>query len=97
MITDSYIFKEPELSLVHELEEIRSQVKDLKARESEIRSEILGMMNNSSHGLTAAGSQVITVQVQHRRTVNSTKLEALFPDVYAQVIEEKQSTVLKLG
>jgi len=97
MSADGYVFEGPELDLVHELEEIRSQVKGLKARESEIRDEILGLMNDTSRGLTAAGSQIVTVQVQHRRSVNSAKLEALFPDVYAQVVEEKQATVLKLG
>lgn len=97
MTDEGYIFEGTELELVQELEEIRSQVKGLKTRESEIREEILGMMNDTSRGLTAAGSQIVTIQIQHRRTVNSAKLEALFPDVYAQVIEEKQATILKLG
>lgn len=97
MSQDGYVFEGTELELVHELEDIRSQVKGLKARESEIREEILALLNDTNRGITAAGSQVVSVQVQHRRTVNSAKLEALYPDVYAQVIDEKQTTILKLG
>ena len=96
-MADGYIFEGTELDLVHELEELRGEIKVLKARETEVRSDLLGIMNGTERGLTAAGSQVCSVTVQHRRVVNSAKLEALYPDVYAAVIEEKTATVLKLG
>lgn len=97
MADETYVLTDEELKLVNELDEVRTQQKGLKARESELRSKILGALGEKTRGLTAAGSQVVNVTVQHRRTVNSQKLEALFPDVYAEVVEEKPATVLKLG
>jgi hypothetical protein len=96
-MVDGYILEGTELELVNELESVRAELKELKTRETALRAEILGILNGESRGLTAAGSQVVNIRIQHRRAVNSSKLEALYPEVYADVVEEKETTVLSLG
>ena len=96
-MADDYVFEGRELELVEELAEVRDVMKGLKTQESGLRTQILDLLSGAERGLTASGSQIASVQVQHRRSVNAAKLEALFPEVYEQVVEEKTVTVLKIG
>lgn len=94
-----HVFEGSELDLIQELDEVRTQMKKMKARERELRDEVLAVLDrqNAEQGLTASGSQLCKVTVQHRRSVNSSKLEALYPAIYLDVVEEKTATILNLG
>lgn len=80
---------------VQELKEIRATAAQLKKRETNLRDQILMALDGNDRGLTGSGAQVVHVETQHRRTVNSAKLQAMYPDAYDDCTSETTVTVLK--
>lgn len=79
-----------------ELKEVRAQEAVLKRRDEDLRDQIIKALEGTTTGLTASGAKAVHTITQHRRGVNTAKLEALFPEVFNQVMEEKESVVLKI-
>jgi predicted phage-related endonuclease len=87
------------LELVAQLLMVRSDRKQAEEEEKELRTKLLEQMDaaQATRGLTAAGMAVVEVQTQHRRNVNRAKLEAMFPEVFAEVIEDAEVRQVKLN
>lgn len=82
---------------LEELEDARAAKKRAAERESAAREVIVAALKEAgaNRGLTASGSGV-QLQIQHRKTVSGKKLEAMFPEIYEQVVSESEVEVLKL-
>lgn len=83
-------------TLVEELKDARAAKSAAEKREKEARDRILAILEAQgvSQAMTASGAGV-TIQIQHRTSVSGKKLEALYPDIYAQVTSTSAVTVLK--
>lgn len=77
------VLSESTLALVEELRSVRETIKGLKDRESKIRETLLIDLKDVSEGLTASGVPVVTIDRQSRTRVNGDRLQALYPDVWA--------------
>ncbi len=98
--TMDYVTLTPELTeMVEDLSDVREQMKSLRGTEKELRDTLLATLDDAqaTHGMTASGVQVVTVRKSHRTSVDKTKLEAIFPDVYTEVMKESTTTTLVLG
>jgi hypothetical protein len=80
------------------LKELRAEVAALEREEKQIRHLIMVEIeeDEDQRGLTASGAPVVHIQEQHRRGVNREKLEAMFPTIFEQVMEETVVRVLKI-
>ena len=99
-VTEHSIIMNDELTdLVSSLAEVRARKRVLADEEAGLREEILLRLReeDAQVGLTAAGSQAVRIEVQNRRTVNNTKLKAMYPDVYHDCLESSSTTMLRLG
>lgn len=87
----SIVVTEDQLLLVKELDELRHQAKALDKRADEIRGALLEVLDaeGAQRGLTAAGIPAVVLGEQSRRQVNPRRLEALYPDVFVDVVETK--------
>lgn len=92
---DSTVLSPLSLALVEELRNTRDSVKQLKAREAEIRKILLGELADSSLGLTAGGAPVIEVERQARTRVDTTRLQALYEDAWEDCQVESTVEVLR--
>lgn len=86
------------LELATRLAMIRGAKKDLATEEAEIREQILKIMEQADveQVVTASGAPVISLTTQHRKTVNRSKLEALYPEVFDTVTEDTTAIVVKV-
>lgn len=86
--------------LAHYVKVLR-EARELKAaaakEEKEAREILLAALNTSqaTTALVASGGGV-TIRTQERTTVDRSKLEALYPEVYAEVLKTSTVTVLNL-
>lgn len=82
---------------VEELEDARAAKKRASDREQKARGVLVAALKEAGaeKGLTASGSGV-QLQIQFRKTVSGKKLEAMFPEIYEQVVSENEVEVLKL-
>lgn len=91
------ILTEDETAMVAELRRVRSAKKDLEAREKELRAAILQRVGEADRALTASGEPAVRLRRRIRRTVNSAQLEALYPEIYDEVMTESEVVTLELG
>lgn len=80
------------------LKELRAEAAAIEREERQVRSLIMeAIEEDEDHvGLTGSGAPVVHLQIQHRRGVNRDRLEAMFPTVFEQVVEETEVRVLKI-
>lgn len=80
------------------LRDKRAAVSGLQKEIDDLRQDLLAALDDArtDSALTASGAAAFHVQVQVRRSVNASKLEALYPDIYEEVFEENDSQVLKI-
>lgn len=92
-----YEVTEPELEMVAELQEARHLASVHAARAAALRDDLVKILSaaEAEQALTADGSPAMHLEVQHRRKVNSKKLEALYPDVYDECAEESEVILLR--
>lgn len=93
---DPVVLDEDALMVALQLQAVRNDINNLKAFEKELRTELLGIVGTSPLAVDADGREVVTITTSGRRTVNRARLEALFPDVFAQVIDESEVTTVKI-
>jgi hypothetical protein len=88
----------PLLEKARALRDKRAVVSGLQKEIDLLRQDLLEALDEAStdQALTASGAAAFHVQVQVRRKVNASKLEALYPDIYEEVFEEDDSQVLKI-
>lgn len=79
-----------------ELQEVRRQSSQLRRREDELKKLIYEELDGETHGLLASGLPIVEITTQTRRQINGPKLEAMYPDVFEKVMEEKEARVLKI-
>lgn len=85
-----------QLDAVQELRHIRSEMSDLRKRETAVRNEILQAVGDAPRALTASGEPAVKIRKQLRTGVDAKQLEALFPDVYDEVRTEKEVVFIDL-
>ena len=78
------------------LQELRTAAAQIEREERQVRGLIMEALGDDVEGITASGARVVHVQIQNRRGVNRDKLEAMYPDVFAEVVEETAVRVLKI-
>jgi inorganic pyrophosphatase/exopolyphosphatase len=88
-----------DLELVTRLLVARDEKRRAEQEEKEVRDELLATLKErqASRGLTAAGISAVEIQTQHRRTVSRPKLEALYPEVFKDVVEEKVVEIVRVN
>lgn len=86
------------MALIEELAGIRSKTSALKKRGDEIRDELLSILDssNATRAVTAAGNPAIHVTTIQTTRINRKKLEAKYPDVFADVVETSESKKLEI-
>jgi plasmid maintenance system killer protein len=94
----AYTFSDDELELLEELAEHRHLASSHTDAASEIRDRLMKILEASEadKALTSSGAPAAHVETQHRRTVNTKKLEALYPEQYADCMDEKEVLILKV-
>lgn len=95
-MTEDVILTDEELNMVEELRGLREERKDLEARESEIRKELLQVLAGAPQGLTGSGAVAVKVTTQVRRNVDRAKLEALHPEIFETVVSESSVLIVTL-
>ena len=97
--TGAAILPEYIVDIVRQLAEVRVRKRALSEQEDSLRSEIILQMEKrqATVGLTAAGSQSVSIVTQPRTKLNTKKLEAMYPDIYAELIETGETLMVKLG
>jgi hypothetical protein len=94
--TTMAVISEAAYAAALELQDVRSQQAQLRKREEDLKKAIYAELGDSSEGMLASGVTAVHVEEQHRRSVNSAKLEAMYPGVYDDVMEEKITRVLRI-
>lgn len=84
------------ISRAHELRDVRRQMAELKKIEDGLRKSLIEELGESARALTGSGMPAVHIETQIRRGVNKDRLEAMFPEVFSQVMEEKEVRVLKV-
>jgi predicted phage-related endonuclease len=77
------ILSDANLALVEEMRTLRDQIKALKDRKDKLRLILLKELANVDTGITASGEPVITIERDDRSRIDSDRLQALYPEVYA--------------
>jgi len=92
------VLPETVVEAVARLKELRAAAAQIEREEKQARALIMAAIEDDEdlRGLTASGAPAVHVVEQHRRGVNRDKLEAMFPTVFEQVMEETTVRVLKI-
>lgn len=85
-------------TLVDDLRQAREARKDAEHREAQARDELLARLTEADDTVLVDESHkiVLTASSHVRRGVDSKRLEALYPDVYAAVMSETTVTTVRL-
>lgn len=86
------------MALISELADIRQKTSSLKKRGDEIRDELLSVLsdNGATRAVTASGNPAIHVTTVQTTRINRKRLEAKYPDVFADVVETSESKKLEI-
>jgi antitoxin (DNA-binding transcriptional repressor) of toxin-antitoxin stability system len=82
--------------LLDELAYLRETRKQLEEREAQVRQEVLDLLAGRPTALTADGRPAARAVPTVRRNVDRQRLEAVYPDVFQDVITVSQSITLKI-
>jgi len=85
-----------QLDAIAELRHIRSEMSDLRRRETDCRNEILQALGDAERGFTASGEAAVKLRKSLRVGVDRAQLEALYPDVFDEVRTEKEVVTIDL-
>lgn len=83
-------------TLVEELKDARAAKAEAEKREKQVREKLIGILSQrgATQAITASGEGVY-IQQQQRHSVNGKKLEAMYPDIYQEVMSINNVTILK--
>jgi hypothetical protein len=90
------MFDSSQLDDVKRLRELRDQSSAIRREETVLRERLLDALGDDTEAITAGGAPALSIHAQVRRQVNAKRLEALHPEVYEEVVEEKTVTVMKV-
>ena len=90
------VLNDDEADLVRRLAEARQHRGEWEKVEKALRTEVMQIVQGqgAQAAITASGAPLVRISTSTRRTVDSKKLEALYPEVYDDVM--KETTVEKL-
>lgn len=96
---DDLVLDDSVVALVEQLAEARRMKYEAEKLEKQAREGILAVLQSegAEKGLTASGKEIVKVQYQARTSIDSKKLEALYPAVYEECRKESVVTVVKLS
>jgi len=84
------------IDAARELQDVRRTSGQLRRREDELKAIIYDELDGDTKGLLASGMPIVEITEQVRRSVNAPRLEAMWPDIFEKVMEEKTTRVLKI-
>lgn len=90
------VLSDAALDAARELQRVRQQSAQLKKLEDELKKKIYAELDDQPVGMLASGVTAVHVEEQHRRGVNAARLEAMWPEVFEAVVEEKITRVLRV-
>lgn len=92
------ILSPPVEEMVANLREARTNAAAWTKIGNELRDEIIGLLHDedATKGLTASGAPAVTLVQSSRRSVDRQKLEAKYPEVFADVVTETQTERLDI-
>jgi antitoxin (DNA-binding transcriptional repressor) of toxin-antitoxin stability system len=85
------VITDDEAEVLRQLAEARQHRGEWEKVEADLRKKAIQIVKGGGDGvvaITGSGTPVARITVSSRRTVDSKKLEALHPDVYAEVVKE---------
>jgi predicted phage-related endonuclease len=85
-----------QLDAIQELRHVRSEMSDLRKRESDLRKEILQALGDAQRGLTGSGEPAVKLRKSTRVGVDAKQLEAMYPDVFDEVRKETEVVTIDL-
>lgn len=88
------VFSDSDVELTRQLAEARKNKRDWEKVEERVKGQIRQVLGDRRSAITAGGAPVLTINVSTRRGVDAKKLEALYPDIYEEVM--KETTVEKI-
>lgn len=83
------------IDLIEELSALREDKRDITAREARVKERLHEALDGAD-GLAFEGRRVLTVTAAHRSGVDRKRLEAMFPEIFAEVRTESTSRVLTI-
>jgi non-ribosomal peptide synthetase component E (peptide arylation enzyme) len=90
-MTEEVSITDEQAEVLKQLGEARLHKGEWEKVEKSLRAQALQIIKGNGDGLvaiTASGAPAARIVTQSRRTVDSKKLEALYPDIYAEVVKE---------
>lgn len=92
------VLSQAAIDAARELQEVRQKSAQLEKRADELKKYIYSEIGDSptAIGMLASGVSVVHVVPGLRSSVNTDKLQAMYPEVYAAVLEEKPTKTLKV-
>lgn len=82
------VFSEADVELARQLAEARKNKRDWEKVEEKVKGQIRQVLGDRRSAITAGGQPVLSVKVTTRRGVDTRKLEALYPEIYEEVMKE---------
>lgn len=95
---------EDTITLSDDLAEVFEELADARAaksaaadREKKAREVLVAAIKDAgAHQALTASGRGVRLTVQHRKSVSGKKLEAMFPEIYEQVVSESEVEVLNI-
>ena len=98
MDEEGSVMGDEEISLVKQLAQARRAKAEWEKLEKDLRGQLLNTLRASPglRAITASGAPVAHISVTTRHSVDSKKLQALFPEVYEAVVTETEIEKLNI-
>lgn len=90
------VFTDEVIEATRQLAETRQAVAMLKKQEEALRAQIIQALGDDDKGFTAAGVVVVHLAEQHRRNVSKPKLQALYPEIFDEVVVDQTVVIVKI-
>lgn len=86
------------VSLARRLQAVRDQQKELRKEEEVLRDSLLSTLEDEQvdAAVTGSGEPAIHLVRSNRSRVDTKRLQAMYPDIHAEVTEQKESITLKV-
>jgi hypothetical protein len=97
-MTEAQVLTDEEGELIRRLAEARSARSQWEKEEKALRGQVITALrgHNASRAMLASGAPAAHITKTVRHSVDSKKLQALYPDVYADVIRETEVETLNI-
>lgn len=95
-VGDTITLTDDEIEEAAALARLRTEQAKLKRESDAIRGRLLAKLRNAKavRAVDSGGKPIVRLRVQHPERVNAHKLEALYPDVYREVIGTGETIIV---